>query len=138
MDIADIQAGQGKIDIEAEVIKKGDIRTFDKFGKQGKVCSATIQDNTGEISLTLWNEQTDQINVGNKIRITNGYASEFKGERQLSTGKFGTLEIIENTTQDEKPSQPTESLPKTSEQTTDQKVSGKSHLDESVEEERVN
>ena len=107
MDIQDIQAGQGNIAIEAEVVKKGEVRTFEKFGKQGKVCNATLKDKTGSISLTLWNEQVDQIQEGNHIKIQNGYASEFRGEKQLSTGKFGTLEIIEkgqsSGTTDEKP-----------------------------------
>lgn len=100
MDIQDIQAGQGSIEIEAEVVKKGDVRTFEKFGKQGKVCNATLKDKTGSISLTLWNEQVEQIQEGNIIKIQNGYASEFRGEKQLSTGKFGTIEVIQKEQQE--------------------------------------
>jgi len=94
MNISEVQAGQGKIDIEATVVSKAEPRIFDKFGKQGKVCNATIRDDTGDITLTLWNEQADQVNIGDKVKITNGYVSEYQGQKQLSTGKFGQLEVL--------------------------------------------
>jgi len=95
MQVKDIQSGQGKIDIDLEVISVQEPRTFDKFGKSGKVANAKGKDATGEITLSLWNEQTDQVKAGMKIKITNGWCSEYKGEKQLSTGKFGKLEIIQ-------------------------------------------
>ncbi len=94
MAIKDLQARQGQVDLIAEITEKGDIREFEKFGKQGRVCNAKIKDATGEMSLTLWNEQIDQVKVGNKIHIINGWVSEWQGEKQLSTGKFGQLEIV--------------------------------------------
>ncbi len=94
MPIADLQPRQGKVEVEAEVVDKGEIREFNKFGKAGRVCNAKIKDDSGEIALTLWNEQIDQVNVGDKIKITNGYVNEWQGEKQLTTGKFGNLEIV--------------------------------------------
>ncbi len=95
MAITDLQARQGKVDIVAEVVEKGDVREFEKFGKKGKVCDAKIKDSSGDIKLTLWNEQTELVNVGDKVHITNGYVGEWQGEKQLSTGKFGKLEVVE-------------------------------------------
>ena len=100
MNIKELQPRQGKIEIKAEIIEKGEIKTFDKFGKEGKVCNAKIKDETGEVTLTLWNEQAEQVNIGDIVKISNGYVSEFKGEMQLSTGKFGSLEVIDMTTED--------------------------------------
>ena len=94
MQIKDLQPKQGKVEIEVEVIEKEAPREFSKFGSAGKLCNAKVKDKTGEIKLTLWNEQVDQINVGDKIKITNGYVSEYQGEMQLSTGRFGKLEKI--------------------------------------------
>jgi replication factor A1 len=94
MDIKDIQTRQGKIDVEGEITDKTESRTFNKFGKEGKVCNATLKDSTGEIKLTLWNDEVDMVNVGDKIKITNGYCGEYQGEKQLSAGKFGKLEVI--------------------------------------------
>jgi replication factor A1 len=94
MHIKDIKAKMGKIDVVADVISKEAPRTFDKFGKAGKVCDARIKDATGEVKLTLWNDQADLINVGDKIHLTDGYADEFRGTMQVSTGKFGALEVV--------------------------------------------
>ena len=92
--IKDLEVRQGNVDIVVEVIDKGDVREFEKFGKAGKVCNATVKDETGEIKLTLWNDDVDKVNAGDKIQLTNGYVNEFQGEKQLTTGKFGKLEIV--------------------------------------------
>lgn len=94
MAIKDLQARQGQVDLIAEVTEKGDVREFQKFGKTGRVCNAKIKDETGEMALTLWNEQIDKVKVGDKIHIINGYVSEWQGEKQLTTGRFGQLEIV--------------------------------------------
>jgi len=94
MQISELKARQGKVELEAEITQKGEVRTFDKFGKQGRVCNATIKDASGEMKLTLWNEEIDTYNVGDKIKISNGYVNEFQGEKQLSAGRFGKIEVL--------------------------------------------
>ena len=103
MEIKDLEAKQGNVDIVVDVIEIGETREFQKFGNTGRVTNAKVKDATGEIVLTLWNEQGDQIKQGNKIHIQNGYVNEWQGEKQLTTGKFGTLEVIDknNDTVDE-------------------------------------
>ena len=96
MAIKDLQPRQGKVDIVIVVSEKGDVKEFEKFGKKGRVCSAKAKDASGEIILSLWNDQIDKVNVGDTIHITNGYVSEFQGEKQLTTGKFGNLEVTGN------------------------------------------
>ena len=59
-----------------------------------RVADATIEDETGTITLTLWNEQTEQVNVGDRVRIENGYIKSFRGELQLNSGKYGTLTVL--------------------------------------------
>ena len=95
MEIKDIKARSGQIDIVFTVVSKEQPRTFEKFGKPGKVCNAKIKDASGEILLTLWNEQIEALEVGDKVHLTNGWCSEYRDERQLSTGKFGKLDVIE-------------------------------------------
>lgn len=94
MEIKDLIANTGNVDLVAEVVSKEDERTFEKFGKSGRVCNAKLKDNSGEIKLTLWNDDIDQIKVGDKIHLQNGWCSEYKGEKQLSSGKFGKIEVV--------------------------------------------
>jgi replication factor A1 len=94
MEIKDLKPKTGNINLELEIISKEEPREFNKFGKAGRVCNATGKDDTGEIKITLWNEQIDQINTGDKVSFENAYVNEWQGQLQLSTGKFGTFKII--------------------------------------------
>lgn len=95
MFVADLSAGTGKVDIVLEVVEKDEPRAFEKFGRAGSVCNAKGKDSQGgTIKVTLWNDQCTQVTKGGFIKITNGYVGEYKGELQLSTGKFGKLETV--------------------------------------------
>lgn len=94
MKIADLRKGQGKVNIEVEVVSIGEIREFQKFGKSGRVATAVVKDDSGETNLTLWNEDIDKVSAGSKVKIENGYVSEFQGEPQLTAGKFGKLIVL--------------------------------------------
>lgn len=97
MEIKNLKANSGNVDIIAKVASKEQPRAFEKFGKTGKVCNAKLQDASGEVKLTLWNEDVDKVNVGDKVHLQNGWCSEYKGEKQVTSGKFGKIEIIEST-----------------------------------------
>ena len=94
MAIKDLEARQGNVDLVLEIVEKAEPREFEKFGNTGKVCNCKGKDETGTITMTLWNEDIDKVSVGNKVHITNGWVSEWQGELQLSTGKFGKLEVV--------------------------------------------
>lgn len=82
-------------EITLEIVSKGEPRSFASSQGQGTVCNAAAKDENGdEISLTLWNEQYKEVEEGQKVKITNGWTSEYQGQIQISTGKMGTLEII--------------------------------------------
>ncbi len=94
MEIKDVKPNQGNVEVVVDVITKDSPRQFEKFGKKGKVCNAKVRDGSGEIVLTLWNDDVDKVNEGDKIKLQNGWCSEYKGERQLSAGKFGKIEVV--------------------------------------------
>ncbi len=94
MKVNELQAKQGNVDIEVEIVSVDEPREFQKFGMTGRVANATAKDDTGEIKVTLWNEQIDQVKAGDKVKITKGYVNEWQGEKQLTTGKFGQLEVL--------------------------------------------
>jgi replication factor A1 len=94
MKISELKPKVGGISLEFEVVEKGDTREFNKFGKSGKVCNAVVKDDSGKVKLSLWNEDCDRINVGDKVKLTEGWTGEYQGEIQLSTGRAGKLEVI--------------------------------------------
>ena len=94
MTIKDLKIREGNVNITVDIVDVGEVREFDKFGKTGRVATAVAKDETGDVKLTLWNEQIDQVKAGDKVQITNGYVSEWQGEPQLTTGKMGKLEVL--------------------------------------------
>ena len=94
MKIAELKEGSTNVSVEAEVVSMGDIREINKYGNTLRVANAEIKDDSGVIKLTLWNENIDKIQVGNKIKIEKGYVNSFQGDLQLTLGKFGTMEVL--------------------------------------------
>lgn len=92
--IKDLQSKQGKVILEADVLEIQNPKEFTKFGKTGRVANATISDATGKIKLTLWNEEIDKVKAGSKIKINNGYVNEWQGEKQITAGRFGSIELL--------------------------------------------
>lgn len=118
MKISELKTGQGDVDVEAEVVGVEEPRSFNKFGRQLRVANAKIKDDSGEITLTLWNDDIDKVKPGSKIKLTKGYVKEFNNEKQLTTGKFGSFEIVEGGGGEETPTEPSpqEELPAPSEE----------------------
>ncbi len=94
MAIKDLEVKQGNVDLTAEVVEIGEVREFNKFGKTGRVATAKLKDETGEINLSLWNEDIDKVKVGDTVQIKNGFVNEWQGTPQLTTGRQGTLEVV--------------------------------------------
>jgi replication factor A1 len=95
LEIKDLSDGMKRVNVEAKVVEKGDPREVkSRYGNDTyRIVDAIVADETGSIKLTLWNEQIEQVNVGDNIQIENGYITSFKGEIQLNIGKFGKLTI---------------------------------------------
>lgn len=90
--VSELNTGQGNVDVEGTVTEVGEKRTFNKFGKELTVVNAMLKDDSGSIKLSLWNEDAERFKEGDKIKIVNGYVTEFQGEKQLTSGKFGRIE----------------------------------------------
>ncbi len=96
MDIRDLRDGMRRVDAEGEIAEISDARTVNlRTGGEAKVADCTLKDASGQIRLSLWDDQIDQVKQGSKVRITNGYTNSFRGELRLNVGKFGRLEVLE-------------------------------------------
>jgi replication factor A1 len=94
--IKELQSGMKRVEVEVDVVDKANPRQVQSRFKDEtyNIADAVVQDETGTIKMPLWNEQIDQVNVGDKIKIENGYITSFKGELQLNIGKYGKLTIL--------------------------------------------
>ncbi|RLI96913.1 MAG: hypothetical protein DRO99_03730 [Candidatus Aenigmatarchaeota archaeon] len=94
MKISEVQPNNNATLEEIEVVSKGDIREFSKFGKTNRVCNCIVKDDSGEMQLTLWNEEIDTVEAGDKLKITDGWVKEWNGNLQVSAGRNGKIEKI--------------------------------------------
>src|SRR5439155_1684571 len=84
---------ESKVDvIELTIREKGAAREFSsRGGSTGKVCDAKAVDDDGsEVSVSLWNEEIDRVQPNDRIRITNGWAREWRGNIQAIPRNTGT------------------------------------------------
>ncbi len=91
--VKDLESNKGFVSLELDVVSKGEVRQFANQRGMGRVCNLAAKDPTGEIKVTLWNDQCEQVNEGDSIVIENGWCSEYKGEKQVSTGRGGSLKV---------------------------------------------
>lgn len=96
MKVNELKAGANNVELEGTITEKSEPRkVVTKYGKMLSVCDAVLSDETGSISISLWEDNANLVSVGDKVKITNGYVSEFRGNPQLSTGKYGKIEVVE-------------------------------------------
>jgi len=65
----------------------------------GKVQEGVLSDETGQVKISLWNDQIGTIHLGDKITMISGWCKEFPTDSrnlQVSTGKFGKIKLIES------------------------------------------
>ena len=93
MKVKDLQVRKSVDSIELEIVSVDEPRTWSNPRGSGRVTTAVGKDDTGEVKLTLWNDDVDKVKKGDKVRIENGWVGEFQGEKQLSTGRYGKLTV---------------------------------------------
>jgi len=95
--IQDLRAGMNRVNLKAKVLEVTPPKqVFTRYGNYASLAKAVIADETGKIKLCLWNTQIDAISAGATVQIENARTSTFKGERQLSLGKTGTVTNIKH------------------------------------------
>ena len=96
MKISELRDNMRRVNVTGKIVDKSETREVQSRYGRGKlrVASATLQDETGSITLTLWNQQIDEVNVGDTVKIENGYTNSFRGEVQLNVGRYGKLSVL--------------------------------------------
>jgi replication factor A1 len=95
MKIKELRNGVKNVDVEAKVVEKGATReVMSRYKNETlRVANAIISDDSGQIKLTLWNDQIEQVNENDTVKIENGYVTSFRGEIQLNVGRYGKLTV---------------------------------------------
>jgi replication factor A1 len=96
MEIGQLKSGMSGVTVEASVVSISEPRTVNlRDGGNAKVADCLIQDDSGQIKLSLWEDQIAMVKAGSKIAVENGYTRSFRGENVLNVGRYGKLKVIE-------------------------------------------
>lgn len=90
---ADVKPGMRSLDLDLEVLEKEEPRSFSTDKGEGRVSTAVCADKSGKIKVSLWNDEIEKVEVGDRIKIENGYSRLFKDEVHVSAGRYGELKI---------------------------------------------
>jgi ssDNA-binding replication factor A large subunit len=96
LNISELRAGMKSVYVKAKVLEISDAReVMSRYSyRMNRVATAVVQDESGKINLTLWNDQIGMFKMNDVIEVNNGYITEFRGTKQLNVGKYGTLQVV--------------------------------------------
>ncbi|MEM3437259.1 MAG: OB-fold nucleic acid binding domain-containing protein [Nitrososphaerales archaeon] len=96
MKISELKDGMRKVDVEGIIAEIPEPRTVTlRTGQQARVVDCILQDASGTVKLSLWNDDINKVQVGSRVRIENGYTNSFRGELRLNVGRYGRLYKLE-------------------------------------------
>ncbi|MBC7117342.1 MAG: replication protein A [Methanobacteriaceae archaeon] len=87
--IAEIKEEDEEVNIIARITRISRIRTFERNGREGKIASMELKDETGKITYTLWNRDTELIKnlplkEGDAIKVLGAQTRKREGEVYLT------------------------------------------------------
>ncbi|MFX1295112.1 MAG: DUF2240 family protein, partial [Promethearchaeota archaeon] len=103
--IKDLKTQHKNLKVIGKIFEKGESRDVQfKDASIHQVCDVSFADETGTISLSIWDDDIEKVRTGKTYCIENGYVTTFRGTLQLNVGKFGILkhsnEVINNINQE--------------------------------------
>lgn len=95
--IEDLGPSSRGVNLVAKVVSKTEPRVVGSQydNANHRLSIATIADKTGAISLVLWDDDIDKVEVGSTVKVTNAYVKVFKGRMQLNLGRYGSVEVVD-------------------------------------------
>ena len=80
--------------VEGTITAISPVREVTTMRGPARVADATLQDETGTITLTLWGDDAGRYSVGQKVKVTDGWVKDFRGKLQLSMGRSGKIDVL--------------------------------------------
>lgn len=94
MKISELRRGERNVNVRGVIIEISEPREVNTIYGKKLVASATLEDESGRIKLSLWEKQIQQVKVGDLVEIKNGYLTEFRDELQLNVGRYGKILVV--------------------------------------------
>ncbi|MBI2550525.1 DUF2240 family protein [Candidatus Woesearchaeota archaeon] len=86
LQIKNVLTGMRDVETVGRVFQVFDERQFSSNGRDGKVASLQVADETGSIRVVMWNEQADNaraVKAGDVVKVKSAYVRERNGLKEL-------------------------------------------------------
>lgn len=94
--IKDLSPESKRVNVLGKVTSVGETKEIQtRYGEARKLTEVVIGDETGLITLTLWGDQSNDVNTGDALYIDNGYVTLVRGHMRLNVGKYGSIKKSE-------------------------------------------
>jgi hypothetical protein len=91
IEIGDLKEGMGDLKIVGTIANVSDVRIYERDGRSFKVCSVFLKDNTGQVRVSLWNENAERmanVSVGDIIEVENCYSRYGLNGIEIQTNSY--------------------------------------------------
>jgi ssDNA-binding replication factor A large subunit len=94
--INDVAPGMKSVDVTGKIVRKYEVRTFNTNGREGKVASMILGDETGILRVALWNDQADafaDLKEGDTLKVKNALVRNNQGRIELHLNTNSKVEV---------------------------------------------
>ena len=96
--ICELKAKMKGITVKARIVEVPPRKLVNtRYGSEACVSNILLADKTGTIRLGLWNNQLDDVAVGDTVNIEKASVAIFSGKLQLKIGRSGTISVDTST-----------------------------------------
>jgi len=92
--VREIQADMRDIEVTGRIVRISERRHVQTKYGPADVVTATLQDETGSIDVSLWKEQIDSVHENETVKIINGFVRSYRDRPQLNIGRNGQIIIV--------------------------------------------
>lgn len=96
MKISEVKQGMSNVTVEGKVIDISEPRQVNTRYGPKRVADAVVEDDSGQIKLSLWEDQINSIAIGDSIVVSGAYVTVFRDQTQLNIPKSGKLEVTDS------------------------------------------
>jgi len=79
------------VNVEVKVLKTSEPKQVTTGGAERTILEVEVGDEAGSITLVLWDDKVMPLDIGNILRIENGFVTSFRGDWRINVGRYGKV-----------------------------------------------
>lgn len=84
-----------KVNITVKVLNASEPKQVGtSYGVDHEILELEVGDSSGLMKLVLWDDKIIPLEVGDNVKIENGFVTSFKGVWRINVGRYGNITKI--------------------------------------------